>query len=484
MNGTLKRVAIGVMVLFALLLINVNYVQVIKAEELREDPRNRRAFFARYENDRGWITAGDVVLARSKDTKSDLRFVREYPKGEVYAHVTGFFAPENATEIEAATGSLLDGTDSKLAVRRFIDLITNKPLKGANVELTINPAAQEAAYNALRRDGKRGAVVAINPKTGAILALVSVPSYDPNLLSIPDRAKVVENYNKLDANKNKPLVNRAINDTYAPGSTYKVVTAAAFLSDDDSRGPETMVPAPQVLNLPNTNVGLPNYGGAACGAGRVTLVFALERSCNTPFGQIGMDLGYEAMNEQAKKFGVGEELNIPMRVGGVSDFGKEEDLAALAQASIGQRSNRMSPLQMAMIAAGIANDGTVMAPYLVKQVTGPDNSKIITENPQPLGEAVSEDVARKLKDMMVSVVDRGTATRAQIEGIRVGGKTGTAETAEGRDPHAWFISFAPYDNPEVAVAVFIESGSAGGNASGGGTAAPIARDVMRAVLRQ
>lgn len=485
MNGPLKRAALACLLMFGLLMINVNYLQVVRADDLRANPRNDRNFYARYEVERGRITAGDKVIAESFDTgDTEYRFERRYPEGKLYAPITGFFAPESERDMERAKNSLLNGTSADLLIRRSIDLFTAKQSKGANVDLTINPRAQEAAYKALGASGKKGALVAIEPKTGAILAMVSLPTYDPNPLSKPNKADVNKAYNKLDKDEDKPLVNRAIERSYPPGSTFKVVTMAAYLESDDTLGPESQVDAPQVLDLPNTTADLPNYGGAACGAGRVTLSFALEKSCNTPFGKIAMELGYDALKDQALKFGIGgEPLSIPLPVAG-SGIGEEEDQAALAQASIGQRSNQMTPLQMAMIAAGIANNGVVMKPYLVNKVADAEGGEIETADPEELSTAMSEDSARKLQEMMVNVVSKGTASAAQIPGVTVGGKTGTAETAEGRDPHAWFISYAPAEDPQVAVALIVESGSAGSDASGGQTAAPIAKSVMEAVLRR
>lgn len=486
MNSTLKRVAVACLAMFALLMVNVNYLQAVRATNLSENPRDQRNFFERYAVQRGRITAGGKeILAQSREQDDPrFRFVREYTDGELYAHVTGFFSPESADAIESSENDLLDGSSPDLLLRRSIDLFTGEPTRGANVDLTINPRAQKAAYDALRQSGKRGAVVALNPKTGAILAMVSLPTYDPAELSGTDKGKVFGRYDELDKRDDQPLLNRVIRQTYPPGSTFKVVTAAAFLEDDDSRGPQTTVNAPQRLPLPGTNISLPNYGGAACGAGQVSLIFALEKSCNTPFGDIGMELGYDKMREQTEKFGMGQQIAIPMSVT-QSDFGKEEDKAALAMASIGQRSNRMTPLQMAMIAAGIANDGTVMKPYLVNKVTDSKGDNIEEADPDELSEAVSPETAAKLREMMVSVVQNGTANRAQVPGVRVGGKTGTAETADGKPPHAWFISFAPADNPQIAMAVIVESGAAnvGAEATGGGTAAPIAQQVMEAVLK-
>ncbi|MEV0596923.1 peptidoglycan D,D-transpeptidase FtsI family protein [Nonomuraea cavernae] len=486
MNGPIKRAAVACLAMFALLMINVNYLQAVRAEGLSEDARNTRNYFERYAVQRGRITAGGkVILAQSKEASGDFKFLREYPDGKLYAHITGFFSPESASGIESARNSLLDGSSPDLLLRRSIDLFTGEPTRGANVDLTINPKAQKTAYDALRQSGKRGAVVALNPKTGAILAMVSLPTYDPAELSGTDKGKVFSRYDELAKEKSQPLLNRNIDRTYPPGSTFKVVTAAAFLEDDSSRGPDTVVDAPQSLALPGTSVRLPNYGGAACGGGQVPLVFALEKSCNTPFGSMGMDLGYDKMREQTEKFGMGQQLGIPMSVAR-SDFGKKEDQAAVAMASIGQRSNQMTPLQMAMIAAGIANDGTVMKPYLVHKITDAKGDSVDEAEPEELTEAVSSETAGKLREMMVSVVANGTANQAQVSGVQVAGKTGTAETSDGQPPHAWFISFAPADDPQIALAVLVESGAAnvGAEATGGGTAAPIARAVLEAVLNK
>ncbi|SEG77379.1 peptidoglycan glycosyltransferase [Nonomuraea solani] len=485
MNSTLKRAAVACLAMFALLMLNVNYLQAVNAEKLRGDPRNTRNYYERYAIERGRITAGGKVIAQSVETDSDkFKFIRQYPEAKLYAHVTGFFSPESASAIEQSENKLLDGSSADLLLRRSIDLFTGEPTRGASVDLTIDPKAQKAAYDALRQSGRRGAVVALDPKTGGILAMVSLPTYDPTELSGTDKGKVFSRYDELAKQKDQPLLNRTIAQTYPPGSTFKVVTMAAYLEEDPSRGPQSTIEAPQRLPLPNTNISLPNYGGSACGSGQVTLVFALEKSCNTPFGKMGLDLGYEAMKEQTEKFGMGKPVAVPMSVA-ESNFGPKEDQAAVAMASIGQRSNRMTPLQMAMIAAGIANDGTVMKPYLVKKITDAKGDAVDEADPDELvTDAVSSETAAKLREMMVSVVSNGTANLAQVPGVQVAGKTGTAETSDGAPPHAWFISFAPADDPKVALAVIVESGAAkvGAEATGGHTAAPIAQAVLKAVL--
>ncbi|MEO3855542.1 penicillin-binding protein 2 [Acrocarpospora sp. B8E8] len=484
MNGTLKRAALACLLMFGLLMLNVNYLGAVKAEDYRTDSRNQRAFFARYSVDRGWITADDgkTTLAKTVEVGGDYRFERQYPNGKMYAHILGFFAPESSRGIELAAGKYLDGSHPDLLVRRAIDFISNEPPKGASVDLTIVPKAQEVAYNALRASGKRGAIVAMNPKTGAVQVMVSLPTYDPNTIVVPNKATAAKAYNKLDADEQDPLLNRATEKTYPPGSTFKVVTTAEILENDPSVTPETQVAAPQVLDLPQTTAGLPNYGGAACGSGQVSLRYALERSCNTPFAKLGMELGWDKMREQAAKFGIGEPIPFTLPVA-KSDIGPEEELAALAQLSIGQRNNQMTPLQMLLVAAGIGNGGQVMKPYLIDKIVGPDGGVLNETEPDLMTEAISSEVAGKLKDMMVSVVQAGTATAAQVPGVSVAGKTGTAEHGDSPSPHAWFIGFAPADNPEVAICVFIESGSAGTDATGGHTAAPLAKDVMQAVLQ-
>ncbi|MDH2425681.1 penicillin-binding protein 2 [Sphaerisporangium sp. TRM90804] len=482
MNGTLKRASVACLLMFGLLMLNINFLQAVKADELRTDSRNNRSFYARYQNERGQITAGGETLARSVDVGGTFRFQRKYADGPIYAPVIGFFAPESAQGIEGTENQYLDGSHPDLFVRRTVDLVTGKPPLGAAVDLTLVPKAQEAAYRGMQRSGKRGAVVAMDPKTGAIQTMVSVPSYDPNLIAVPDKAKAAAAYNKLDANDNEPLINRAINKTYAPGSTFKVVTTAAYLSDDDSRDVNTTVDAPDQLPLPGTNITLRNYHGESCG-GRTTLIDALTISCNTAFGSMALEMGYDRLSEQAAKFGIGKPLAIPLEVT-ASSLGRDEGKAALAQTSIGQRSNQMTPLQMAMVAAGVANQGTVMRPYLVNKVISPDGDEIAAARPRELDEAVSPEIADELEQMMISVVETGTGGAAKIPGVTVAGKTGTAETEKGAASHAWFISYAPADDPKVAVAVFVESGSAGNDATGGAVAAPIARDVMQAVLDQ
>lgn len=490
MNRPLRKVAVGCLLLFGLLLANVNYVQVIRAADYRDDPRNSRVLLRTYEQARGPIavvdpTLGRVAIAESIRTDGPLTYLRTYPGGPAYAPVTGFYSfIYGRTGVERSQEKVLSGEDDRLFVTRLSDIVTGREPEGGSIVLTLDPAAQQAAYDALTSRGLRGSVVAVDPRTGAVLAMVSTPSYDAARLSSFDAAAVRSYYDELNGASDDPLLNRAIARTYPPGSTFKVVTAAAALESGDFT-PETMIPSPRVLDLPQTDRTIGNFGGAACSGDTSTLADALRISCNTAFAQLGLTLGEDQMRQQAEAFGFNDDtLAVPTEVA-TSVFPTGIAPPSLAQSAIGQFDVRVTPLQMAMVAAGIANGGEVMRPYLTREVQAPDLSLLDRANPEVFRRAVSQQVAAQLNEMMQAVVARGTGTRAQISGVSVAGKTGTAQHAEGSSPHAWFIGFAPADDPQVAVAVVIEDGGdAGSEATGGQLSAPIARDVMRAVLRR
>ena len=488
MNRPLRRVALACLVLFGLLLVNVNWVQVVKADAYRDDPRNSRVLLRTYERERGPIAvlaeAGRrEAVAESVQVEGPLTWLRQYPGGPAYAHVTGYYSlVYGRTGIERSEDRVLSGEDDRLFVRRLSDYITGNEPKGGTVVLTIDPQAQAAAFRGLA--GKRGAVVALDPKTGAVLAMASRPSYDPAKLSSFEPAQIRQYYAQLTEASDDPLLNRVISKTYPPGSTFKVVTAAAALSSGEVT-PETRIPSPRVLDLPQTTSDLRNFGGAACTGATSTLAEALRISCNTAFGSLGLTLPEDALREQAQAFGFGEnDLRVPTSVAD-SVYPEETNPPEAAQAAIGQFDVRTTPLQMAMVAAGVANGGDVMRPYLVKEIQAPDLSVLEAPEPDVYREAVSEEVAAELTRMMQLVVDEGSGRRARIDGVQVAGKTGTAQHAPNRPPHAWFIGFAPADDPKVAVAVVIEDGGdVGAGATGGALSAPVAADVMRAVLRR
>ena len=485
MNGPIRRVAFACFALFGLLLVQANWVQVVKAKEYRDDPRNRRVLLRTYDRERGPIVIGSgsarLALAKSVATTDTLKYLRTYPGGALYAPVTGFHSlVYGDTGVERLENAVLSGEDDRLFVRRLSDVITGREARGGSIVLTLNAAAQKAAYDGL--GSNIGAVVALDPRSGAVLAMASRSSYDPTGLSSHDPSKIRSSYTSLLADPTDPLVNRGVERTYPPGSTFKVITTAAALAHGYT--PDTRIPSPTLLNLPGTTANLRNFGGETCGDTRTsTLADALRISCNTAFGQLGITLGAEVVRAQAAAFGFGRsDLLLPQRVA-TSVYPDKVTKAQEAQSAIGQYDVRVTPLQMAMVAAGVANGGEVMKPYLISEVQAPDLSQLDLATPKVYSRAMSSTIADQLTAMMENVVAKGTGTNAQIPGIRVAGKTGTAEHAVGQAPHAWFIAFAPANDPKVAVAVFVQDGgSAGSEATGGKVAAPIAQAVMRAVL--
>ncbi|HEU5241458.1 MAG TPA: penicillin-binding protein 2 [Ornithinibacter sp.] len=482
MNNPVRKLSLVVAALFASLLVSTTLIQYVFAADLNARPDNRRTLLSTYARERGEILVGQTPVARSVPSDDEYKYQREYPEGPLYAHVTGFYSFFGAQGgLEQAENALLSGSSDKLFYRRVSDLFTGRRPQGATLETTLDAKVQAAAEEGL--EGIRGAAVALDPKTGAILAMVSHPTYDPNDLATHDLTALEKNYARLNKDPTKPLVNRSINgDLYPPGSVFKVVTAAAALSTGEYTE-DTVVPGPAVLDLPQTDADLPNAFDGPCGPGsEVTLTEALAVSCNTAFARIGMDIGAEALQSQAAKFGFGDSITVPMRVT-PSTVPAEMNLPQLAQASIGQYDVRATPLQMAMVASGVGNDGTVMRPYLVQSVIGSDLAVIESTEPEELSQAVTPDVAAQLTRMMEAVVEDGSGVRAQIPGVAVAGKTGTAQHGEGRKAHAWFISFAPANDPEIAVAVIAEDGGVAGSEAGGGTvAAPIAKQMMEARL--
>ncbi|WP_406832797.1 penicillin-binding protein 2 [Pedococcus sp. KACC 23699] len=483
MNAPLRRLSMVVALLFTALLISSTVIQFAQAKSLDERPGNRRTLLANYARERGQILVGGAPVAKSVASKDELKWLRTYPEGKLYAHVTGFysFTYGAGAGLEGAENPLLSGSSDKLFYRRVSDILTGKDQTGASLELTINPKAQAAADKAL--GNQRGAVVALDPRTGEVLALVSHPSYNPSVLSSHDTASVVKAWRDLNDDPTRPMVDRAIaGNLYPPGSTFKLVTAAAALQSGKFTE-ESQIPGPATLDLPQTSTNLPTDDGQPCGPGnKVTLKHALEISCNTAFGWLGMQIGADDFRSQAAKFGIGDRVSIPMTVT-PSSVPAQLNEPQLAQSAIGQYDVRVTPLQVAMISAAIANRGVVMSPHLVKKVTSSD-LEVLDEPPaKQLSQAISADTASALTRMMQGVVENGTGTAAQISGVAVAGKTGTAQHEVGKAPHAWFTGFAPAVDAKVAVAVVVEDGgNAGNEAAGGRVAAPIAKAVMQAVL--
>ena len=484
MNAPIRKLGLVIAFLFTSLLVSTTVIQGFQAKSINARSDNRRTLLATYGADRGEILIASSPVAQSRETDNQYQRIRTYPQGPLYAHVTGYFSFLYGAGggIEQAENSLLNGSSDRLFYRRVSDVFAGPRPSGVNLELTIDPVAQQAAAEAL--GDQRGAAIALDPRTGAILAMVSRPTYDPNVLASHDMGAVEAAWGELNAAESKPLLNRTISETYPPGSTFKVITAAAALSTGRYTL-ESELDAPQVLDLPQTDADLPNYGGSICDpSGVQSMIEALAISCNTAFGSLGLELGDEVLRDQAARFGIGDSLRVPMSVVRSSFPGEDLDLPSLAQSAIGQRDVRVTPLQVAMMSAAVANRGVVMQPYLVESVLGNDLSELEVTSPQQLSEAVDPDVAGQLNLMMQRVVETGSGRSAQIEGISVAGKSGTAEVGGGRSAHAWFTAFAPADDPKVAVAVIVENGGdTTSEVSGGRVAGPIARRIMEAVLR-
>ncbi len=486
MNGPLRRLASVVGVLFACLFASTTFVQFVQAESLQDRPGNARTLYQEFGRPRGPVVVGRQAVAESVKLGDDdpYGYQRTYPGGPLYSHATGYYSVVfGATGMEQAATDLLSGTADQLFYRRLSDLFTGRQPEGASVELTLDPRAQRAAWDAL--GAQRGAVVALNPRTGDILAMVSKPAFDPDPLASHDTDAATAARQRLLDDPQRPLENRAISGRlYPPGSTFKIVTSAAALSSGQYT-PDSLVPGPATLDLPQTTADLPNNNRAPCGPNnQVRLLDALRISCNTAYGSLGLTLGADALREQSERFGFGKPLDIPLAVT-PSTFPQAPNPPQTAQSAIGQFDVRVSPLQMAMVSAGIANGGEVMTPNLVRRVRSADLDVISEPSPRPFSTAVSGDVAAQLTTMMEAVVADGTGRQAQIPGVRVAGKTGTAQQGGGRSPHAWFTSFAPADDPQVAVAVVVEDGGRlGDETSGGRVAAPIAREVMEAVINR
>ncbi len=488
MDGQIRKLALGFLLLFGALALNLNYIQVIRADDLANNPANKRLLIQEYDVDRGEIVASDrqTVLAMSEATDDDLKYLRVYPEGELYGHLTGFYSfVFSRTELEQSYNDYLSGRADELLPQRLVDEILGRDQKGANVVTTLDPDLQRIASEGLA--GREGAVAAINPQTGEVLALVSNPTYDPNPLSSHDPREIRRTYRSLDPDEpDSPLVSRATDTFFPPGSTFKVITAAAAL--EAGMSPEDTIPNPPQLDLPQTDEDLENFGGSQCpGGSEITLASALQVSCNVAFGGLGLELGAEALVEQAHRFGFSEDIpfDIPFVSGQIPDVEAfEDDLPAVAQSAIGQRDVATNVLHMSLVAGAIGNDGVMMVPRLVSEIRDSKGRVIRQLGPEEFGQPMSPENAATLTEMMVSVVEAGTGTAAQISGVTVAGKTGTAQTAEGEPPHAWFISFAPAEDPEIAVAVVVlNGGDLGSEATGGALSAPIAKQVMEAALR-
>lgn len=484
MTKELRRVSIVMLLMFVALFASTTWIQVVQANALAQDPNNRRALYDSFEVQRGSIIAGDAVIASSVPSDDVYSWQRQYLDPTMWAPVTGYLNPVlgSATGIERAMNQELSGTASSQFLSRVDRIITGQPPRGSNVLLTLDPALQKVAFDAL--GSYTGAVVAIDPKTGRILAMATSPSFDTNTLATHDAGAVNATYDQLVAQANHPLWNRAIGDSLnPPGSTFKLVVASAAL-ESGRYTPDSTFPNPAVYTLPGTSQTIRNFDGGTCGPGdQVTIATALRLSCNIPMAQLAVALGQDAVRAQAEKYGFNHSFQIPLQTMAATypTVPLSDDRVALT--GFGQENVKASPLQMAMVSAGIANGGVVMNPRMVDSVVEPDLTVQKTFDDTEFGRAISTEDAATMTSLMIANVRNGAASGARIDGVDVAGKTGTAEHGPG-DPYTlWFTGFAPAADPQVAVAVMIEDGGGlGQSGTSNGIAAPIAKRVMEAVL--
>ena len=479
----IRLLALGLMALYAVLFVALNMVQLVRADTYRAHPSNTRDIVRDFSRPRGAIqTADGHLLAHTIEVPGELERLRVYPLGELFAHITGHFSLRfGATGIEDQYNDELAGATREIEMKSFSDLFVERD-RTADVTLTLRRDVQEAARTAL--GGRRGSVVALDPRTGALLAMWTFPSYDPNLFSSHDlEATGVDRDALLDDPAN-PLLAKAYREVFAPGSTFKVVTATAGLDSGLVTADEPLFPESDEYVPPQTTRPITNFNGSTCGGPMSKL---LRVSCNTGFAEMGVHLGAQIMTGGARAFGFSDTppIDLPNAAESffpeVSFFG--DNIPLLAQSAIGQFEVAATPLQMALVVAGIANDGIVMRPMVTLEVRDSDGSVVDSATPRPWRQAASVAAARQMQAMMENVVNDGTATGMQIDGVRVAAKTGTAEIAEGSDAtHAWLIAFAPVEAPRVAIAVVVEADLAIGTQTGGRVAAPIAREVLLSAL--
>lgn len=477
MNYQIRRVGFAALLVFGVIFANLNWIQVIRAERLAGHDRNLRLLLKEHSVERGAILSSDgETLAHSRPTPAEeLKFSRAYPSGPIFAPATGYYSVVyGRSGLERTYNPDLTGESGVLTMQDLGDRLLGRGRKGDTIVISIDSRVQKAAAEAL--GGSRGAVVALDPITGQVLAMVTSPSYDPGRLSQPSGDAIRAAWTELQQDPLKPMANRATSESYPPGSTFKVLTAAVAL--EHGKGKETEYPAAREYQPPQTDRLIHNFGGASCGG---TMADALRVSCNTYFARLGAELPEEAFAETVSAFGFGS--TPPLDIRSVSSRIPSADQlrspAFRAQSAIGQFNVSATPLQMALVVAAIANQGEVPVPRLVREIR--DARGVIVEQTKAgiWRRAVSGSTAATLTELMTAVVKTGTGRGAGLPGVDVAGKTGTAQTAEGQAPHAWFIAFAPVGAPRIAVAVVIENGGDLGNeATGGRIAAPIAKTVL------
>jgi penicillin-binding protein A len=474
MDKALKRLTLVAMLLIFGLMININYIQGSQADNLKKNRKNARQYADIFTRDRGAILADGTKLAESYKIGGDKgkKYARKYNGGAAFSPVTGYFMPTGAKSgLELADDSLLDGIDKRISVRSWFDAFVGTKAKGANVYTTINLKAQKAAYSILKggTDRRAGAAV-IDVKTGAIVVLASTPSFDFNAIAgEQDGTKANTKFVEEQKQRFDPTVDKAMSDRFPPGSTFKILVASAEL-DSSGLTSQSTVPTSELI-LPESHKPLPNDPGAVCAGQPTSLLLAFANSCNSTFGRFALQLQAPALNAQVTKFGFNKPIEVEQDLksapSSLTVSGKDPDKIAgdaLGRTGIGQENVGASPLQMAMVASAVANNGKLMKPYLVDKVVTPDNQELYNANPTELPQPIKSSTAQQLQDMMRAVVAQGTAKN--LQGKNVAGKTGTAELGLGAINDRWFVGFSPSDNPRYAFAVMTEGPGFGATAAG------------------
>lgn len=493
MNSRISKVGIALILCFTVLFVQLNRVQILQAKRLEDHPENLRSIDRSYEQGRGIVASADgAVLARSVETPGgEFERLREFPEGELFAQVTGYYSFEFGAEgVERAFSDELSGLTDAQRYDRVSDLFIDRD-RTADVTLTLRRDVQVAARDAL--GARKGSVVVLDPRSGAVLGLWSYPSFDPNLLSAHDIEAVRAAWNQLNGDPAAPMLPRAYRERFAPGSTFKVVTAAIGVETGAVTATTPVFESTGAYVAPASQNPIGNFGGSVCGG---TLIEILTVSCNTAFARMGAELiGPQKFIAGVGGFGFNTTVPLDLPVSAVSvfptDYGAEitpgvfEDSARLAQASIGQNDVAATPLTMAVVAAAIANDGAVMTPHVVDHITSRDGEVLQRRDPTVWQRPVSAATAALIRQGMASVVANGTAQSLAIEGVEVGAKTGTAEVGEGEATNAWVVGYAglPGAAPSVAFAVIVEADPGIGEQTGGRIAAPIARAVVEQALQ-
>ncbi|WP_415948068.1 peptidoglycan D,D-transpeptidase FtsI family protein [Streptomyces sp. KLOTTS4A1] len=489
MNKPLRHIAIFCGLLVLALLIRANWLQYAQSEELSKHDENRRVSIERYSKPRGnIIVAGKPITGSKAVDGTDFKYKRTFKNGPMYAPITGYSSQVfGSSALENLNDELLSGTDDRLFIQNTVNMLTGNDRRAGDVYTTIDPDAQKAAYQGLLDLDLKGGVAAIEPSTGKILAMASTPSYDPSAFAGMSN-KDGEAWNKLNKDKSKPLSNRALKEVYPPGSTFKVLTTAAAIEAGIVKDVNDPTDTPDPYTMPQTSRPLDNHSpNLQCGD--ATVKYAMEVSCNTVFAKLAIEVGKDKMREVAEGFGFNDpEVDTPVRAA-TSVYPSEIDVPQTGLSGIGQGSVAASPLQIAMLAAGIANDGKVMKPYMVDELRGPDTDVIAKTEPSVYGEPISAETAAKVREAMESTATNGSGRPALIDGITVGAKTGTAQHGVDNKlpPYAWFIAYGENsDGKQVAVAVFVDPGQdiPRSDIAGGRLGGPIAKDVMAAVLKK